>query len=106
MQNFAPSKLKISDLGRIVTGRTPPSSKPECFGDKYPFITPGDMHDRKNASTTERYLSEDGAQLLKRNVLPAGSVAVSCIGWQMGKSIKVTRPSFSNQQLNTIIPNN
>jgi type I restriction enzyme S subunit len=105
VQDATFEKMKIGDLGRIVTGRTPPSSKPECFGDKYPFITPGDMHDRKNASTTERYLSEEGAELLKRNLLPPGSIAVSCIGWQMGKAIKVTRPSFSNQQLNTIIPN-
>ncbi|MBL4761552.1 MAG: restriction endonuclease subunit S [Gammaproteobacteria bacterium] len=98
-------KLKIGDLGKVITGRTPPSSKPECFGELYPFVTPTDMHDRKAAHTTERYLSEDGAVLLKRNLLPPGSVSVSCIGWQMGKSILISRPSFSNQQLNTVIPN-
>ncbi len=98
-------KYKIGELGKVITGRTPPSSKPECFGEEYPFITPGDMHDRKKANTTDRYLSEDGANLLKNNLIPSGSIAVSCIGWQMGKSIMVTRPSFTNQQLNTVIPN-
>jgi type I restriction enzyme S subunit len=98
-------KYRISDLGKVVTGRTPPSSKPQCFGDKYPFITPSDMDGRKKADLTERYLSDDGANLLKSSLLPAESVSVSCIGWQMGKSIMTSRPSFTNQQLNTIIPN-
>ncbi len=62
------------------------------------------MDGRKRASTTQRYLSDTGADLLRRNLLPRGSVAVSCIGWQMGKVIMTSRPSFSNQQLNTIIP--
>jgi type I restriction enzyme S subunit len=98
-------KYRLGDLGRIVTGRTPPTSKPYYFGDKYPFITPSDMDGRKKADSTQRYLSEEGAKLLQRNLIPSGSVAVSCIGWQMGKSIMTCRPSFTNQQLNTIIPN-
>ena len=97
--------LKINETGRLVTGKTPSSSKPECFGDKYPFITPTDMHDCRYASTTARYLSEEGAAGQKTLKVPAGSVAVSCIGWQMGKSIVTTRPSFTNQQLHTILPN-
>ena len=97
--------IKINEVGRLVTGKTPSSSKPECFGDKYPFITPTDMHDCRYASATARYLSEEGAAGQKTLKVPAGSVAVSCIGWQMGKSIVATRPSFTNQQLHTILPN-
>ena len=96
---------KINEVGRLVTGKTPSSSKPESFGDKYPFITPTDMHDCRYASSTARYLSEEGAAGQKTLRIPAGSVAVSCIGWQMGKSIVTTRPSFTNQQLHTILPN-
>lgn len=98
-------EYRLGDLGEIITGRTPPSKRPECFGDEYPFITPSDMVGQKRALITDRYLSADGAELLKRNLLPPGSVAVSCIGWQMGKAIMTSRPSFTNQQLNTIIPN-
>jgi type I restriction enzyme S subunit len=98
-------KHRIGDLGRIVTGRTPPTRMPYYFGERYPFITPSDMDGRKKADSTQRYLSEEGAELLQRNLLPSGSVAVSCIGWQMGKSIMTCRPSFTNQQLNAIIPN-
>ena len=98
-------EVRIGDLGRVVTGKTPPSSKPQCFGSDYPFITPSDMRGQKTARQTDRYLSEEGALLLKSNLVPSGSVAVSCIGWQMGKSILTCCPSITNQQLNTIIPN-
>jgi type I restriction enzyme S subunit len=97
-------EYRLGDLGKIITGRTPPSSRPECFGGEFPFITPSDMIGQKQASTTERYLSTAGAELLQRNLLPPRSVAVSCIGWQMGKAIVTVRPSFTNQQLNAIIP--
>jgi len=63
------------------------------------------MRQGKYARTTERSLSSVGAQLLKRIKLPAESISVSCIGWQMGEVIMTDRPSFSNQQINTIVPN-
>src|ERR1019366_7558512 len=91
-------RCRIGDLGKVVTGRTPPSTKPECFGEEFPFITPSDMDGRKTIGTTERYLSTAGYALLRSNVLPAKSVAVSCIGWQMGKSVLTNRASFTNQQ--------
>jgi len=62
------------------------------------------MDGRKTIRTTERYLSDAGYSLLRSNVLPAKCVAVSCIGWQMGKAVLTSRPSFTNQQINTIIP--
>jgi type I restriction enzyme S subunit len=102
--NGAWETKRIGELGRVVTGKTPSSSKPECFGLEYPFVTPTDMHDRRYATVTERYLSEDGASVQRTLRVPPGSVAVSCIGWQMGKAIITARPSFTNQQLNTIIP--
>ncbi len=102
--NRAWTTKRIGDLGRVVTGKTPSSSRPEFFGAEYPFVTPTDMHDKRFATTTERYLSENGAANQQTLLVPAGSVAVSCIGWQMGKSIITSRPSFTNQQLHSIIP--
>jgi len=63
------------------------------------------MDGRKEIGTTERYLSEKGAKHLKGCVVPAQSVTVSCIGWQMGKAALLPKTSVTNQQLNTIIPN-
>jgi type I restriction enzyme S subunit len=63
------------------------------------------MHQGKYARETQRSLSHEGAELLKRIKLPVNSVCVSCIGWQMGEVVMTARPSFSNQQINTIVPN-
>jgi len=52
---------------------------------------------------TARSLSSKGIDTLKRAVVPHG-VAVSCIGWQMGKAVLIDRPSATNQQINTLVP--
>jgi type I restriction enzyme S subunit len=98
-------EIKIGDLGDVFTGRTPSTERPAYFGDTFPFITPGDMRQGKYARTTERGLSPEGGALLERIRLPADSVCVSCIGWQLGEVILTDRPSFTNQQINSIVPN-
>ena len=98
-------EFRIGDLGDVFTGRTPSTERASYFGNDFPFLTPGDMRQGKYARETQRSLSHEGAQLLSRIQLPANSVCVSCIGWQMGEVIMTDKPSFSNQQINTIIPN-
>jgi type I restriction enzyme S subunit len=98
-------EFRLRDLGEVFTGRTPSTEHPAYFGDDYPFITPSDMHQGKYARTTQRGVSHEGAELLKRVKLPANSVCVSCIGWQMGEAIMTDKPSFTNQQINAIVPN-
>jgi type I restriction enzyme S subunit len=105
MREDAWFEIRIGDLGEVFTGRTPPTERPAYFGDDYPFITPGDMHQGKYARATQRSVSHEGAELLKRIKIPANSVCVSCIGWQMGEAIMTDKPSFTNQQINTIVPN-
>ena len=98
------SELRIGDLGDVFTGRTPPTERLSYFGIDFPFITPGDMRQGMYARETQRSLSIEGAELLKRIKLPANSICVSCIGWQMGEVVMTDRPSFTNQQINTIVP--
>lgn len=98
-------EIRIGDLGEVFTGRTPSTERSSYFGNDFPFLTPGDMRQGKYARETQRGLSLEGAQLLNRIQLPRNSVCVSCIGWQMGEVIMTDKPSFSNQQINTIIPN-
>lgn len=99
-------EVRIGELGQVFTGRTPSTERQSYFGNDFPFITPGDMHQGKYARETDRSLSDEGAALLNRIRLPANSVCVSCIGWQMGEVIMTDRPSFTNQQINTIVPKN
>jgi type I restriction enzyme S subunit len=105
MDGNAWPEIRIGDLGDVFTGRTPPTVRPAYFGNEFPFITPGDMRQGKYARATERGVSHEGADLLKRIKLPANTVCVSCIGWQMGEVIMTSKPSFTNQQINSIVPN-
>lgn len=95
--------LRLGDLGRIVTGKTPSTKTPEYFGGDIPFVTPRDMDGRKTIASTERYLSEKGATAVKNAVIPAGAVMVSCIGSDLGKAAIAGHRSVTNQQLNSII---
>jgi type I restriction enzyme S subunit len=96
--------VKIKDLGRVVTGKTPSKDNPEHFGSLIPFITPSDMNGCRIVKNPLRRLSSEGSKALSRLIIPKG-VGVSCIGWQMGKSVLINEPSVTNQQINTIIPN-
>jgi type I restriction enzyme, S subunit len=98
-------EIRVGELGQVFTGRTPATEFPGYFGGDFPFITPGDMRQGIFARKSERSLSQEGAETLKRIRLPAGTVCVSCIGWQMGEVIMTDRPSFTNQQINSIVPN-
>lgn len=51
-------KEPLNNLGKIITGKTPPSSVPEYFGGNIPFVTPRDFDGRRVIKSTERYLTE------------------------------------------------
>jgi type I restriction enzyme S subunit len=95
-------KKKIGALGRVVTGKTPPTSNPANFGGPYPFITIPDLDGRVAIDRTERTLSQQGADILKSCLLPPGSVIMSCIA-TVGRCGITTKPSFTNQQINSVI---
>ncbi len=98
-------QLTLGDLGRVVTGRTPPSSKPELFGDQYPFITPTDMAFSDRSIRPERGISDTGAESLSRIKLPAKTPCFVCIGATIGKLCLTSEESFTNQQINSIVVN-
>lgn len=97
------STQTIADLGRVVTGKTPPGAKPEQFGDEFPFVTPSDIQFGNKHTRTERFLSGRGIEAHKRIQLPKKTVCVVCIGATIGKVCATDQLSVSNQQINSII---
>jgi type I restriction enzyme S subunit len=95
--------VTIGDLGTVVTGGTPSSKRPELYGDVYPFITPTDIDDSRRFVQTDRFLSEEGKNNQIRRLLPSGAVCFVCIGATIGKICMTRRPSFTNQQINSVI---
>ena len=97
--------VKIKDLGEVITGTTPPTQHQEYFGGKYLFIKPSDIStDQRYVFKTEMTLSDEGYDYQKRKLLPKNSICVVCIG-TIGKMCFTSKPSFTNQQLNSIIVN-
>lgn len=103
MDNNKWSTVKIGDLGRVVTGKTPPTADPEHYGGELPFITPSDMMGQKHIDRTERTISAKGRLHVKSLVIPPRTVFVSCIGSDMGKVGMTRVESVTNQQINSII---
>lgn len=97
---------RIYNFGNIITGKTPKTLIDEYWNGPYPFITPTDIpsYDTKTLFTTERTISNLGMQKQKNTLLPIGTICVSCIA-TIGKVCQVDKPSISNQQINSIIPN-
>ncbi len=93
----------LGDLGKIITGKTPSTKDRENFGIDYPFITIPDLQNGMYVIKTERFLSDRGADTMRASKLPAGAICVSCIA-TIGLIGIVTRESFTNQQINSIIP--
>src|SRR5262249_9537919 len=67
-----------------------------------PFLTPSDFDGSRTVGRVARRLSSKGAAAMGSAVVPYG-VGVSCIGWQMGKSVYIREPTLTNQQINTIV---
>lgn len=94
----------ISDFGNVICGKTPSTKIKDYYGDEIPFITIPDMHNSVYACYTERYLSVKGAQSQESKNLPPNSICVSCIAIP-GLVVLTDRISQTNQQINSIVPN-
>ena len=95
--------ITLGDLGRIITGKTPPTRDKENYGGIIPFITPVDMVGNRYVFNTERYVSAKGLKTVQNCYLPAHAICVSCIGSDMGKVVVTSEPSVTNQQINSIV---
>ena len=98
-------KIKISDIGHVVTGKTPRTSIKENYGGYIPFLTPSDDLSNKFAPITNKALTDKGLTEVRNCLLPKNSICVSCIGSDLGKVVMLKKPTVTNQQFNSIIPN-
>lgn len=98
-------KVKVGELGRIVTGKTPKTADKENYNGSIMFVTPSDNMDVKYIYSTGKTITEKGEFSVKGSIIPAGSVCVSCIGSNLGKVVIATEECVTNQQINSIIVN-
>ncbi len=93
--------LPIIELGKAITGNTPPTKNVENYGGELPFIKPTELVDKGVISGRET-ISEIGTKYAR--VLPKGGVLVSCIGY-LGKTAIAKREVAFNQQINAVVFN-
>ena len=97
-------KVRIKELGKIVTGNTPVSTDETNYGGKYPFIKPTDMTiDQKYVFEYEETYSEKSYQRFKRSYIPKGATGVVTIGTVGEKMFQAHEDCFTNQSVNCII---
>lgn len=100
------SPKRISQLGRVVTGKTPPTSRQEFFGGEYPFVTPSDLeYDHYFCRTTERTVTDEAKAALSNQFISAGAVMFTCIGATIGKCAIAPVECLTNQQINSVVAN-
>lgn len=97
LDNSIGEPTALIELGRVVTGKTPPSASEGMFGDFVPFVTPGDIG---RELTLGRGLSRSGAAMVP--LVASGSLLVCCIGATIGKIGMATELSAFNQQINAV----
>ena len=97
-------KYKLGELGKVITGKTPKTSKKENFDNGViPFYTPEDI--ARGIGITgknERFITEIGLSEIKNNSLEDESVLVGCIGSDMGNVAYTNHRCAMNQQINAI----
>ncbi|SNC74645.1 type I restriction enzyme, S subunit [Marinobacter sp. es.048] len=98
------SKGRVSDLGEVVTGKTPSTKVKENFGGDIPFIKTPDIHSSSIIFEPEEYLSERGANTQANKYLPKFSILTACIGARLGVVSLNARRCQTNQQINAVIP--
>ena len=90
---------ELGEVGNIITGKTPSTKEEELWDGDILFVTPTDMNESKYQHSTERTVKKTD----RMNVLPEKTVMVTCIA-SIGKMSLSTKPSITNQQINSIIP--
>lgn len=99
-------QICIGDLGRVVTGDTPPKSNAAYYGSAYPFIKPTDMKvGVRYTRVVEDGYSQEAFEKYRKKLVPPGSTAVVTIGSIGQKLTMIETPSFVNQAVNAVIPN-
>jgi len=94
--------MRLSDIGRISTGKTPPKANKEFYENgTIRFVKPPNLQNSPNITYTlsDEFITSDGAK--KSTLLPKNSLMVCCIG-SLGKFALSDEEVVTNQQINSI----
>ena len=96
--------MKLKELGKIITGKTPPTENEEYWDGDVPFITVKDVQSGKYITSSERHLTQEGLSSYPKLVIPPNAVCVSCVG-TLGYTAVTTEECLTSQQICSVIAN-
>ena len=94
----------VSDLGKVVTGSTPNTTNRELYDGDFMFVSPSDISEEMFVEGTDKTVTLEGLKTIRE--IPLNSVMIVCIGSTIGKVALNTDRCATNQQINTIVPEN
>ena len=92
----------LHSVAEIITGSTPSKLNAEYYNGDVPFYKPNDLDQGRHVRYASEYLSQQGKSISRS--IPCNSIAVCCIG-SIGKCGFIEKEGVTNQQINTIVPN-
>jgi type I restriction enzyme S subunit len=97
-------EFSIGSIGQVITGTTPPTTQNHLWGGSIDFLTPSDIEGFDFNVKTERSVTRSSTDYYSPRIIENNGLAVVCIA-SVGKIARINRPTLTNQQINTIIPN-
>ena len=98
--------ITIGDLGTIITGKTPPTTNKNYYGNYAVFIKPTDISEQyKFTYETEEMYSRIAAEKYASSLIPKGAICVPCIGTIGTKMTMAPCDCYTNQSINSIVCN-
>ena len=100
MNKFTPTPIK--KIGRVITGKTPSTAVAENFDGDFMFVTPTELHTNYLVERSKKTLTRIGLNSIRTNTIRGLSIAVGCIGWDMGNVALINEECATNQQINSV----
>ncbi len=102
LEGQASCKVRIEELGKIITGTTPKTAEPENYDPpEHLFVSPADISEPRYVTSTEKRISKVG--MATGRPIPRDAVMVVCIGSTIGKVAMAAEACLTNQQINTVV---
>ena len=90
----------IGNMGEVITGSTPSTSRRDFYGGNFMFVSPADISDLRYVYETKTTLTEAG--FAECRPIEKNSVLFVCIG-SIGKVAQCSRRCATNQQINSLV---
>jgi len=95
-------EVKVSDLWKVITWKTPSKKEKDNFWDYIPFVKIPDLHWKVYITSYEEWLSKKWLEKLKWKIIPENSLVVSCI-WTVWLVAINYQKIVTNQQINSVV---